>query len=335
MTSSSSSLPSSSDDTSDYKNKRLEEQIKWHSQKARHNKSRFRLYQIIVIFAGAIIPIVNVIDLATRIISSILGGMIAVVTGLSQLEKYQENWILYRTTSELLKKEKYFYENGVGDYLDLDESKKKKLLVERVESIVSSETSKYFIVHQPHLFALTVEVVKKRLLMNAISARLQFLERGPKIEFPSSTDDLIDYVDQNVKDNLDKKDPVYNLFLWSYARQYLAMVIFVAAILVSLLAEWEFIKDFPYEEWAHVIGIAPITLISIIIAVWRYRKSQEWKHFRNLLNKIDKVDKTKIDKSKEEITDSYRKGEISELHYNLLNEKILKMTSKEGTRNNS
>lgn len=107
------------------------------------------------------------------------------------------------------------------------------------------------------------------------------------------------------------------------------------AILVSLLAEWEFIKDFPYEEWAHVIGIAPITLISIIIAVWRYRKSQEWKHFRNLLNKIDKVDKTKIDKSKEEITDSYRKGEISELHYNLLNEKILKMTSKEGTRNNS
>ena len=73
--------------------------------------------------------------------------MIAVVTGLSQLEKYQENWILYRTTSELLKKEKYFYENGVGDYLD--ESKKKKLLVERVESIVSSETSKYFIVHQP------------------------------------------------------------------------------------------------------------------------------------------------------------------------------------------
>ena len=46
------------------------------------------------------------------IISSVLGGIIAVVIGISQLEKYQENWILYRTTTELLKKEKYFYENA-------------------------------------------------------------------------------------------------------------------------------------------------------------------------------------------------------------------------------
>ncbi len=86
---------------------------------------------------------------ATRVISSVLGGAIAVVTGISQLEKYQENWILYRTTTEILKKEKYFYENSVGEYSDLDESKRKRLLVERVESIVSSETSKYFTVHQP------------------------------------------------------------------------------------------------------------------------------------------------------------------------------------------
>jgi hypothetical protein len=152
MTSSSTSPPPSSEVSSDYKDKRLEEQIKWHSKKARQNKSRFRLYQIIVIFAGAIIPIVNVIDfvdLQTRIISSVLGGVIAVVTALSQLEKYQENWILYRTTAELLKKEKYFYENGVGEYSNLDEPQRKKLLVERVESIVSSETSKYFTVHQP------------------------------------------------------------------------------------------------------------------------------------------------------------------------------------------
>jgi Protein of unknown function (DUF4231) len=147
-----SSPPSPSSELSkDYKNNRLEDQIKWHSQKSRHNKSRFRLYEIIVIFSGAIIPIVNVIgvDFQTRVISSILGGLIAIVTGISQLEKYQENWILYRTTSELLKKEKYFYENAVGEYSNLDESQRKKLLVERVESIVSSETSKYFTVHQP------------------------------------------------------------------------------------------------------------------------------------------------------------------------------------------
>ena len=107
--------------------------------------------EIIIIIASSIIPVVNVLgfaDLQTRIVSSVLGATVAIVTGLTQLEKYQENWILYRTTTELLKKEKYFYENEVGDYSDLDETKRKKLLVERVESMVSSETSKYFTVHQ-------------------------------------------------------------------------------------------------------------------------------------------------------------------------------------------
>jgi hypothetical protein len=153
LTTTSPSSPSTSSPkvSTDYKDTRLEQQIKWHSQKARHNKSRFRLYETIVIFSGAIIPIVNIIsaDLVTRLVSSILGGMIAIVTGITQLEKYQENWILYRTTAEILKKEKYYYENQAGEYSDLDETKKKRLLVERVESIVSSETSKYFTVHRP------------------------------------------------------------------------------------------------------------------------------------------------------------------------------------------
>lgn len=136
----------------DYKENRLEEQIKWHSKKARDNKFRFRLNQIITVIASALIPIINVAnigDFQTRIISSIIAGIIAVATGITQLEKYQENWILYRTSSELLKKEKYFFENNVGEYSNFDDIQKNKLLVERVESIVSAETSKYFTIHQP------------------------------------------------------------------------------------------------------------------------------------------------------------------------------------------
>jgi hypothetical protein len=147
-----STPPSHSGGQSDYKLERLQEQIKWHSKKARHNKIRYKITEVIIIFIGAIIPVVNVLqfaDLQTRIVSSILGATVMIITGLTQLEKYQENWIIYRTTTELLKKEKYFYENEVGEYTDLDELKRRKLLVERVESIVSSETSKYFTVHQP------------------------------------------------------------------------------------------------------------------------------------------------------------------------------------------
>jgi len=62
--------------------------------------------------------------------------------------KYQENWILYRNTSELLKKEKYFYLNDVGIYSTFDSQEKKRMLVERVETFVSAETSKYFTIHK-------------------------------------------------------------------------------------------------------------------------------------------------------------------------------------------
>jgi Protein of unknown function (DUF4231) len=128
---------------SDYKDWRLQEQIKWYSQKARHNKLRFRTYQIIIIIAGSIIPVVNVggfTDLSTRIISSIIGGIILVAIGITLLEKYHENWILYRITAESLKKEKYYFEVGAGEYSDLGIIEKDKLLVKRVESIVSSES---------------------------------------------------------------------------------------------------------------------------------------------------------------------------------------------------
>ena len=109
------------------------------------------MYQIITLFVSAIIPVINVTDFADfpiRILSSVLAAIIAVATGISQLEKYQENWILYRTNSELLKKEKFFYESNAGEYSNLSEDDRNRLLVERVESLVSAETSKYFTAYQ-------------------------------------------------------------------------------------------------------------------------------------------------------------------------------------------
>lgn len=52
----------------------------------------------------------------TRLISSMIAGIIA---GLTRLEKHQENWKSYRTGSDILRKEKYFFENNVGEYSSL------------------------------------------------------------------------------------------------------------------------------------------------------------------------------------------------------------------------
>jgi hypothetical protein len=131
---------------------RPKDQLDYHSKQSRDSKKKFYSLQFVIIIASALIPIVNVVipggDLVC-LISSILGGIIVVITGVMQLHKYQENWILFRTTQELLKKEKFLYLNDAGDYAELDAESKKRLLVERVESMVSSETSKYFAIHKP------------------------------------------------------------------------------------------------------------------------------------------------------------------------------------------
>jgi predicted membrane channel-forming protein YqfA (hemolysin III family) len=73
-------------DITNYKKARLEQQVEWHSKKARHNKLRFSIYQIITLIAGAIIPLINIAnigDFQTHMISSIIGGIIAVATYLT------------------------------------------------------------------------------------------------------------------------------------------------------------------------------------------------------------------------------------------------------------
>lgn len=139
----------------DYFTERLEGQIKWYGGKSRDNKKKFYVMQTIIIVTGASISIVNALRISDYLlgyiggVSAILGGIVVILTALLQLYKNQENWLLYRTTSELLKKEKYYYLNSAGPYSNLNTEQKKKLLVDRVETIVSSETSKYFTVHKP------------------------------------------------------------------------------------------------------------------------------------------------------------------------------------------
>jgi Protein of unknown function (DUF4231) len=132
----------------DYIKETLEDQIKWHSGKARENKKKFHMLQIIIIITSTSVPVVNTVS-PTGYWLRITWLNIVIVTSLLQLHKYQENWIIYRTTAELLKKEKYLYLNSAGDYSGLGLDERKKSLVERVELIVSSETSKYFTIRKP------------------------------------------------------------------------------------------------------------------------------------------------------------------------------------------
>jgi Protein of unknown function (DUF4231)/Protein of unknown function (DUF2795) len=139
-----------------YVTERLDNQIKWYEEKSACNKLRFRICQLIIIVASAIIPIINLgIPLTGSSpyqalgITAILGGIITIVAALSQMDTYFETWILYRTTAEALKKEKFLYINNAVDYTALPSQEAKiKLLVERVEEMLSSENSKFLSLQQ-------------------------------------------------------------------------------------------------------------------------------------------------------------------------------------------
>jgi hypothetical protein len=137
---------------SDYIKKRLELQLNWYDNKAKDNMYRYHKLQILIIGASVLIPIVNVVDgadgndLIVRIVSSILGSMIVGATGILQLTKAQESWIVFRSTAETLKKEYNLYMLKAGDYSDssLSDDKRDILFIERSESIMAMEGTKYF-----------------------------------------------------------------------------------------------------------------------------------------------------------------------------------------------
>jgi hypothetical protein len=76
--------------------------------------------------------------------SSVLGFIVTIAVGLSQLEKYFETWTIYRTNAEVLKKEKFLYQNNAGQYSKLTQEDRDRLFVENIEFILSSEVTKYF-----------------------------------------------------------------------------------------------------------------------------------------------------------------------------------------------
>jgi hypothetical protein len=126
-----------------YLNERLEKQIEWYEIKSKYNQTWFKSLRIIEILSAAVIPFVAGYSESipySQIIIGSLGVIIAICAGLSSLNKYQENWLTYRTTCETLKHEKYLFLTECKPYQEEDAF---KLFVGRVESLISKENSQW------------------------------------------------------------------------------------------------------------------------------------------------------------------------------------------------
>ena len=123
---------------------RLEDQITWYGHKSAFHKKYFYALKFVTLMAGAAIPLVSVLTLTERlslILTAILGALIVVIEGLQQLYQLQTNWIMYRSTCEHLKHEKYLFMAGAGTYANAHNPH--GLLAERIESLVSQENARW------------------------------------------------------------------------------------------------------------------------------------------------------------------------------------------------
>lgn len=120
----------------EYIKKRWEDQKKWYSKKSRSAKKWHLSSQIAIIIGTVLVALLTNSDVS-RIVVSLIASIVVVLVSISQLMKFEENWIRNRTTAESLKKEKFFFDTLTGPYSNSENPQQD--FVERVESLVSVE----------------------------------------------------------------------------------------------------------------------------------------------------------------------------------------------------
>jgi len=126
----------------EYLKSRVDDQIKWYSDKASANKQLHHSTKGAIIIFSAAIPLIAGLDFditSKNITLGLLGTLIAILSGVSGLLKFQEKWSEYRTTSETLKHEKMLFVTKTGPFDNAEEPF--KILVTRVENFISKEHS--------------------------------------------------------------------------------------------------------------------------------------------------------------------------------------------------
>lgn len=129
-----------------YLKERYEKEIEWYDTNSIKNKKYYLWFQWLAISISAIVPVlVLCMPENWKWATSFVAAVLAIITAALKTFKYQENWLSYRTITETLKKEKYYFEAELNDYKNCSDKESK--FVERVEALISKEHSLWFSTH--------------------------------------------------------------------------------------------------------------------------------------------------------------------------------------------
>ena len=118
---------------------RLVDQLEWYSRKSSAAQRAFKWVKVVQLVIGAAVPVVAGAG-GPALLTAALGAAVVVLEAVQQLYQWQTNWVLYRSTAEALKHEKYLFLSSAGPYATAD---RLRVLAERVEGLVSQEHAKW------------------------------------------------------------------------------------------------------------------------------------------------------------------------------------------------
>lgn len=119
--------------------KRLEDQLGWYDRKSIAAQRAFTRLKVVELIIAAAVPVVAGTGGSPWITAS-LGAAVVVLEAVQQLFQWQTNWVLYRSTAEALKHEKYLFLSSAGPYASAD---RPRVLAERIEGLISQEHAKW------------------------------------------------------------------------------------------------------------------------------------------------------------------------------------------------
>jgi hypothetical protein len=136
----------------DYVENRYKDQMSYYSKAAGKNQRKYKQVQWVLIIFSALTPILAAFDgkwVSLQIPVVLISAIVAVLTAGLKTFQYQEMWVNYRATNELLKPEIYYYNFAVGPYAG-EGIDKETLFVSRVETILDKEHINWPVVKKLH-----------------------------------------------------------------------------------------------------------------------------------------------------------------------------------------
>lgn len=116
------------------------QQQEYHSKKAKGYKQSYQFLQVIIVVGAVLVPVLLATPSVPPIVPTVVSIMVAIATGLENVFKNGENWVAFRRTSELIKREQRMYFARAAEYASPNPF---DVFVQRVEAVLSEQNQTF------------------------------------------------------------------------------------------------------------------------------------------------------------------------------------------------